>query len=183
MWAQTADVPSTSTVTVKAPPVIATKPVQVNGDFPIAHQATEAQIREFMAVTHVKETIQNLMTATIDNSQTSSVPYLVPAFWDDMRTTMSKFDFVGAMVPYYQKHISGDDIDSIIAFYKTPAGQHFLDAQPMIEAESQAAMKQIGENLGREIYERHKDEINAAKAKYDQGQAGASSSSPGTGKN
>jgi uncharacterized protein len=32
----------------------------------------------------------------------------------------------------YQRHISREDADAMIAFYSSPAGQHLLDAQPVI---------------------------------------------------
>jgi hypothetical protein len=35
----------------------------------------------------------------------------------------------------YQRHISREDADAMIAFYGSPAGQHLLDAQPVIAHE------------------------------------------------
>jgi uncharacterized protein len=49
---------------------------------------------------------------------------LYPA--DEMMTDMSAI---------YQKHLSKDDVDALIAFYSSPAGQHLLDAQPAIAQE------------------------------------------------
>lgn len=39
------------------------------------------------------------------------------------------------MTTIYQRHLSKDDVDGLIAFYGSPAGQHLLDAQPMIAQE------------------------------------------------
>jgi hypothetical protein len=36
------------------------------------------------------------------------------------------------MAGIYQRHISRSDVDAMIAFYSAPAGQHLLDAQPVI---------------------------------------------------
>jgi len=38
-------------------------------------------------------------------------------------------------VPIYQRHISHDDADALIAFYSSPPGQHLLDQQPAIMQE------------------------------------------------
>jgi hypothetical protein len=35
----------------------------------------------------------------------------------------------------YQRHVSATDVDALIAFYSSPAGQHLLDAQPVIMKE------------------------------------------------
>jgi uncharacterized protein len=39
------------------------------------------------------------------------------------------------MTAIYQKHLSKDDVEGLIAFYSSPAGEHLLDAQPVIAQE------------------------------------------------
>jgi hypothetical protein len=39
------------------------------------------------------------------------------------------------MTAIYQRHINRTDVDALIAFYSSPAGQHLLDAQPVIMQE------------------------------------------------
>jgi hypothetical protein len=39
------------------------------------------------------------------------------------------------MTVVYQRHVSATDVDALIAFYSSPAGQHLLDAQPVIMQE------------------------------------------------
>jgi hypothetical protein len=39
------------------------------------------------------------------------------------------------MTAIYQKHLSKDDVEGLITFYSSPAGQHLLDAQPAIAQE------------------------------------------------
>jgi len=39
------------------------------------------------------------------------------------------------MTAIYQKHLSKDDVDGLIGFYSSGAGQHLLDAQPVIAQE------------------------------------------------
>ena len=36
------------------------------------------------------------------------------------------------MITIYQRHLSKDDVDGLIAFYGSAPGQHLLDAQPVI---------------------------------------------------
>ena len=64
-------------------------------------------------------------------------------------------EMVADMTAIYQQHLSRDDVDAMIAFYSSPAGQHLLDAQPVIAREymprvmdktaqrSQAMMKEM----------------------------------------
>ena len=44
-------------------------------------------------------------------------------------------EMVADMTVLYQQHLSRDDVDGMIAFYSSPAGQHLLDAQPVIAKE------------------------------------------------
>jgi hypothetical protein len=44
-------------------------------------------------------------------------------------------EMVTDMTAIYQRHLSKDDVDGLIAFYSSPAGQHLLDAQPLVAQE------------------------------------------------
>jgi len=52
-------------------------------------------------------------------------------------------EMINAMVPIYQKHLTREDIDSIVAFYSSPVGQKLQREQP--------AMMQEGMKVGGEI--------------------------------
>ena len=52
-------------------------------------------------------------------------------------------EMVDAMVPIYQRHLSREDIEAILAFYSSPVGQKLLREQP--------AMMQEGMKVGGEI--------------------------------
>lgn len=52
-------------------------------------------------------------------------------------------EMVEAMVPIYQRHLTREDIDSIVAFYSSPVGQKLQREQP--------AMMQEGMKVGGEI--------------------------------
>ncbi len=50
-------------------------------------------------------------------------------------TIYSAEDMIEDMTAVYQRHLTGADVDAMIAFYSSPAGQHLLDAQPSIMKE------------------------------------------------
>jgi len=39
------------------------------------------------------------------------------------------------MIPVYQRHLTKQDVDSMLAFYNTPTGQKLLREQPAMMAE------------------------------------------------
>lgn len=44
------------------------------------------------------------------------------------------------LIPVYQKHLTREDVDAIVGFYSSPAGQHFLDKMPMMTQEAMKTM-------------------------------------------
>lgn len=44
-------------------------------------------------------------------------------------------EMLNDIAPIYQRYLSRDDVESLNAFYASPAGQHLLDTQPIIMAE------------------------------------------------
>jgi len=55
-------------------------------------------------------------------------------------------DMLDDMASLYQRHLTRSDVDAMIVFYESPAGQHLLDAQPAIMQEYMPMiMKRVGE--------------------------------------
>jgi hypothetical protein len=136
-------------------------------DIDVAHQATEQQVREYFVLLGVDKAMKDLLQQAFKAMQLAAPPYLPAVMWEDMQKTFHDYDLISELVPAYQRHISREDMASTLAFYHTDAGRHMLEAQPIMVAESQAKFHAIGEKIGREVAERHADEIIAAKKKYD----------------
>ena len=143
-------VSGTSLLTAQTPSATAPHP-----DLVQTHPVTPAQIHEYFAVTHALEMAHKTMHQVVDGMQATSAPYLPKAFWDDLRSTMDTIDLEAAMVPAYQKYFSEDDMQQILAFYKSPAGQRMLEAQPLITSAATAVLQKEGQELGRQVGERH----------------------------
>lgn len=69
----------------------------------------------------------------------------VDQFADGLFKNMPVDEMIDAMVPIYQKHLTKDDMDGILAFYASPVGQKLQREQP---AMMQEAM-QVGGEIGR----------------------------------
>ena len=134
------------------------------------HPATAEQIREYYALTHAIETAHKIMDQTVNAMQATAPDYLPQDFWDDMHKSIDGIDLEGAFISAYQKYFSQEDMQSVIDFYKSPAGQHLLAAQPLITSYAQQQLREIGQKVGQEVYLRHKDEIEAARNKYEERQ-------------
>ena len=142
------------------------------------HPATPDQVREYFKLIRLDQTVHSMMESMLKAAQATAAPYYPDSVWDDMRTTFGNYDLLTDLIPVYQRHISQDDMSSILSFYHTPAGQRLLVAQPVMVAEAQAIFPSVGRKLGEEVAARHMEEIKAAKQKYDDDIARKNSSTP-----
>ncbi len=115
-------------------------PSMVQQQIKSAMQQTEANLPAGTKLTpEQREGMEKVMSKYVGKAMD-----LYPA--DEMQTDMTAI---------YQRHLSRDDVDGLIAFYSSAAGQHLLDAQPVIAQEympmvmskvterSQAMMKEM----------------------------------------
>ena len=131
------------------------------------HPATEAQIREYFALTGALRTMRELMSKMIAAQRITGAPYYPSAFWDDMQAEFLKIDLADKLIPIYQQFLSTEDMAEIISFYRSPAGKRILATQLPITQQSQTIFRELGREIGEKVYTAHKDEIDAAKKKYE----------------
>ena len=126
---------------------------------PTAHPATADQIREFLTLTHTIESAHKMMSQSIKAARATSAPYYTGGFWDDMEKAVLDVDLVTPIISAYQKYYSQEDMAALITFYKSPVGQRMLAAQPQIALVLQSTLRDAGAEAGRQVGEKHKDEI------------------------
>lgn len=79
---------------------------------------------------------------------------IVDAYIAKLAALMAQQEFVDRISTIYAKYFSLDDLNAMIQFYQTSAGQHMLAAMPKVLAESQQAGADIAqENLSRILSE------------------------------
>ncbi len=69
-------------------------------------------------------------------------------------------ELVELLVPVYQKYLTQEDLEEIIAFYKTPVGKKFALRNPAIMQESMQVGQQWGMKIGQELQQKLEEEGN-----------------------
>lgn len=87
-------------------------------------QATMKQMEENLPAASKSDAELRLRVQAVMNKYVAKSMDLYPT--DEMLTDMTGI---------YQRHLTKDDVDSLITFYSSVAGQHLLDAQPVIAQE------------------------------------------------
>jgi len=101
----------------------------------------------------------------------TNMPFLPQDVSDDLEQSFQKLDLETPIIAIYKQHISTEDANAIIAFYKTPAGKNMIQALPEIMQQSQQIGIQMGRKTAQEVVERHRPEIEAAAKQYQQDHA------------
>jgi TonB family protein len=138
------------------------------GDQPPEHPVTVEQVHELLELTGTAHLQKQMLDGMMPSLRQMMPPYVPPDVMDDFEKSLLGADMDDMMVHAYQRHLSTEDAVEVIAFYKTPAGQHTIATMPAIAKELQAGGQQLGQQVMMEVVERHRTEIEAAKKKYDQ---------------
>lgn len=115
------------------------------------------------------ETIKSLMASTgagelgvqMMNQLLPSIQQIIPeapeTFWEDVMKEMDPNSIENMLIPIYQKYLTEEDMQAIIAFYDTPAGKKLISALPGIMQESMVVGQQWGENIATDILTKYKE--------------------------
>ncbi len=71
-------------------------------------------------------------------------------------------EMLSDMVEVYQRHLSREDVEGILAFYRSTPGQHLLDAQPLMAKEVMPAVTKKMEARSKDLVDRYQKELNDA---------------------
>jgi hypothetical protein len=111
---------------------------------------TEADATAFLDATGTFETTKKVLASMMDKLAAQH-PEIPKTFWQEMTKHMRKDDFYGLITPSLRKHLTPDDLKAWSAFYKTPAGRHYLDNMGAIAQETMAAAQAWARKVTEEI--------------------------------
>jgi hypothetical protein len=124
--------------------------------------AKEADIRQLMDVTGVKDLGRQLMNAGIAQfraSVTESQPdnprakQFADAFAVRFEKHFNPHSLTETVIPIYDQHLSSEDLKELLAYYQSPFGQRMLKVLPVVARESQEAGFKIGQTAAQEAME------------------------------
>jgi len=102
-------------------------------------QATR-RIIPTMVEAQVRQQIQSMSAqlgsgGTLTAHQRAQMDQLLRKYMEKAMNMYPVDEMIADMTGLYQEHLTHEDVDAMIAFYGSPAGQHLLDAQPKIAQE------------------------------------------------
>ena len=106
-----------------------------------AAQPSEQQVRQLMDVIGLGKSLSQMNTQ-VGTSMKQALPCVSSNYWENYIDENSSKDFIGRLVPIYQKHFTADEVDGMVKFYSSPLGQKVLTEMPLALAEANQAGQQ-----------------------------------------
>jgi hypothetical protein len=144
--------------------------------------ASKEDVMRYLDAMHTRDMMMSMMnlmakqTSTMVHDQVSKQQDLPPdaearinKMTQDMFKNFPVDDLLQAMVPVYQKHFTKGDIDALVTFYSSPAGQKLIKELPAITAESMQASMGVAQKLVANMQQQIQDDINQIRQQNKQG--------------
>jgi len=127
--------------------------------------ATKEDIQKLFSALHLPDMMENIMTASMQQSKqlaygtikkkqpdvTEEQLKRMDSFIDNFVNTLDISGMLDDMVPVYQRHLTTQDVNAMLAFYESPTGQKILREQPAMMAEGMQAMRPRMEKMMSDI--------------------------------
>ena len=137
--------------------------------------ASKADIERYLGAMHTSDLLKNMM-ATMTKQMHKTVhdmlakqASLPPEFearmdkmMDDMLKDFPVDEYLQAVTPVYQKHLTKGDVDALVTFYSSPTGQKILKEMPTMTAEAMQAASPIIQKMMVKAMERVQEEVAQA---------------------
>lgn len=113
--------------------------------------AKETKVRELLEATGAaqlgKQTMEQMMQAF------EAMPNLPEGFAAKFLEMAKPEQLVEMIVPIYMKHIDTNDLDTLLAFFRTPTGKRWIQAQTPMMKDSMEAGQKWGQELAMKVME------------------------------
>lgn len=84
----------------------------------------------------------------------AAFPDVPQEFWDNFAKEVDPKELEELILPIYVKHLTAEEMEAAIAFYRTPEGQSILRKMPLVVQESIQVGQQWGERLSQRVMEK-----------------------------
>jgi len=144
--------------------------------FAVAQQPSRADLMKMFDVLRVRQQTENVMQTMLTQMKSQIKGDIEKRYPNLSAEASAKLEqeiadsvnlypvneMLDDLIPIYQKHLTKADVDAIIGFYSSPAGQHFLDKMPTMTEEAMRTMMtklQVRTAEYSDKVEKHADEL------------------------
>jgi uncharacterized protein len=107
----------------------------------LARELLEAAGGQQMGAQVIRQMVESLA---------ATQPQARPELWDELLAEVDPAELVELVVPVYVKHLTAEEMEAAIAFYRSPMGQSMLSKMPLVMEESM----RLGQEWGTDVMQR-----------------------------
>ena len=107
-------------------------------------------IRQMMDLTQTAHLADQMMVETIASLK-GSIQGVPDEFWTKFQAKLNPAELQDRMVKIYDEHFTKQDLQAVLDFYKTKAGQKMIGEMPGLLRESMAAGQEWSRKAGQEV--------------------------------
>jgi hypothetical protein len=111
----------------------------------------EKKVRELLRLSGELTTAKEACDAALKKQKDNAA--LPPGYIKRFRQLADEKFFEDVFTPVYMKHFDEEDIDGVIAFYKTPAGKKLIAERPALMKDAAQEGMTAGAKLGMRVME------------------------------
>jgi uncharacterized protein len=143
-------------IAVALGPTLLAQPSPAPATTPVAEKSVlvdpekEKMIRQMMELTQTTHLADQMMVQTIASLK-GSLQGVPEEFWTKFQSKLDLNDLQNRMVAIYDKHFTKQDLQAVLDFYKTKAGQKMIGETPALLRESITAGQEWSRKVGREV--------------------------------
>src|SRR6266702_5868401 len=126
---------------------------------PPTHPITLEQTREVFNIAGTQTMLRALAHQALTAQRANAPEWIPESIWKELEDDLVKIDFPTLLYSTYAKQLSEEDANKAIALYKTPEGQHFLRAIPIVTAEAGRIGQQQGTKIAQDVFASHEQEM------------------------
>ena len=115
------------------------------------------QASQDVAMQSALNTVQQMMRQSgvaPDAAMQQQVDAMMKGIMEDVRAVLSVDEMLEAVIPIYQRHLTTEDVNAIIAFQSSPVGRKMVSLQPVMMQESVQALAPLQERAMPELMRR-----------------------------
>ncbi|HET6433044.1 DUF2059 domain-containing protein [Dyella sp.] len=113
----------------------------------LAAQPSEKQVRTLMEVFGVGRMFGQ-MNAQMAGMMGQQLPCVPASYWNGFLDDKGIEELTRRMVPIYQRHFTGQEVEGLLKFYRSPLGRKVISEMPAAMAEAMKAGQQWGSERG-----------------------------------
>lgn len=121
-----------------------------------SQESKNQKLKEFLEVSGAAKMGEQVVSSMIEMFK-SSYSDVQNEFWNEFKKEIKSDQLVDLVTPIYAKHYTEDELNELIAFYKSPIGQKTVNLLPVITEESMAVGQQWGMDIANKALQKLKE--------------------------